>query len=130
MNGIMALHEILHETKKKGGVGLILKLDFEKVYDKVCWEFLFKCLELRGFSDTWCGWIKQVVSGGTISVKVNDQTGPYFVGHKGVRQGDPLSPILFNFVADYLARMVRLSQRNGMLTRLANNLIPHGVAIL
>ena len=61
---------------------------------------------------------------------MNDQTSPYFVSHKGVRQGDPLSPILFNFVADYLARMVRLSQRNGMLTGLANNLIPHGVAIL
>ena len=85
MNGIMALHEILHETKKNKEVGLVLKLDFEKAYDKVCWEFLFNCLKIRGFSDTWCDWIKRVVSGGTVSVRVNDQSGPYFVSHKGVR---------------------------------------------
>jgi len=35
--------------------------------------YVLNTWELRGFSDTWCGWIKQVVSGGTISVKVNDQ---------------------------------------------------------
>ena len=54
MNGIMALHEILHETKRTKEVGLVLKLDFEKAYDKVCWEFLFSCLKIRGFSETWC----------------------------------------------------------------------------
>ena len=36
MNGIMALHEIFHETKKNNEVGIVLKLDFEKAYDKVC----------------------------------------------------------------------------------------------
>jgi hypothetical protein len=48
----------------------------------------------------WCEWMSLVVSGGSVSVKLsvklNDQIGPYFVNHKGVRQGDPLSPILFN----------------------------------
>jgi len=41
MSGIMILHEILHETKRKGQVRIILKLDFEKAYDKVKWSFLF-----------------------------------------------------------------------------------------
>ena len=58
MNGIMALHEILHETKRKGEVGIVLKLDFEKTYDKVCWDFLFDCLKMRGFCEKWCSWIK------------------------------------------------------------------------
>ena len=103
MNGIMALHEIFHETKKNNEVGIVLKLDFKKAYDKVCWEFLFKCLKIRGFCETRCFWIRQVVSGGTVSVKLNDQIGPYFMSYKGVlRQGDPLLPILFNFVANYL----------------------------
>ena len=61
---------------------------------------------------------------------MNDQEGPYFVSHKGVRQGDPLSPILFNFVANYLTRMVRQAQRNGLITGLVANIIPHGVVIL
>jgi len=46
-----------------------------------------------------------------MSVKLNDKMGPYFVSHKGVRQGDPLSPILFNFVADCMARMVRKAKK-------------------
>ena len=63
-------------------------------------------------------------------MKINNQMGPYLVSHKGVRQGDPLSPILFNFVADYLTRMIRQAQRNGLITGLADNLIQNGVVVL
>jgi hypothetical protein len=54
MNNILALHEILHETKKGRGKDIVLKLDFEKAYDKVHWMFLLHCSAKRGFSDTWC----------------------------------------------------------------------------
>lgn len=130
MTGVMALHEVMHETKRKRKSGLILKLDFEKAYDKVDWVFLLNSVRQRGFDEKWCEWIKQVISGGTVSVKLNNQIGPYFVSHKGVRQGDPLSPILFNFVADCLTRMIKQAQRNGLITGLASNLIDKGVAVL
>jgi hypothetical protein len=130
MNGVLALHEVLHETKRNRLMGTILKLDFEKAYDKMCWEFLYISLNMRGFNQKWCNWIRQVVSGGTICVKLNDKLGPYFTSHKGLTQGDPLSPILFNMVADCLTRMIRKAQRNGLITGLADNLIPHGIAVL
>lgn len=110
MSGIMALHEILHETKRKKQVGVVLKLDFGKTYDKVKWNFLFECLSARGFFQKWCNWIRQVVIGGSVNVKLNNLTGPYIKSHKGVRQGGPLSPILFNFMADGLSRMVHKAQ--------------------
>lgn len=126
MSGIM----VLHETKRKNQVGIILKLDFEKTYDKVKWSFLIECLAARGFSEKWCGWLKQVVTWGTVNVKLNNLTRPYIKSHKGVRQGDPLSLILFNFVADGLTRMVHKAQANGLLCGLIEHIIPSGVAIL
>lgn len=64
-----------------------------------------------------------VVEGGTVIVRINNQTGKYIRSAKGVRQGDPLSPILFNFVADSLARMMDKALENGALTGLDSHLI-------
>jgi hypothetical protein len=130
MSGVMCLHEILHETKRRKEVGIILKLDFEKAYDKVNWKLLFDCMKKRGFDEKWCSWVEQVVTGGTVSVKINNQTGPYIKSFKGVRQGDPLSPILFNFVADCLTRMLHRAQENDLVTGLISHIIPKGVAML
>ena len=106
---------MLHDTKSKKRDGLILKLDFEKAYDKISWEFLSDCLRHRGLCGDWCKWIKVVVTSGTLSVKVNDVIGSYFQSGKGVRQGDPLSPLLFNLVADALAKIIQQAQRNGLI---------------
>jgi hypothetical protein len=83
MSNILALHE----TKRRGEVGVILKLNFEKAYDKVHWGYLLKSLEARGFSEMWCQWVSKVLCQGTVSVKLNDQIGPYFQSFNGVRQG-------------------------------------------
>jgi hypothetical protein len=72
--------------------GVILKLDFEKAYDKISWSFLFESLKQRGFCDQWSASIKRVVTSGTLSVKINDTMGHYFKSRKGVRQGDLCLP--------------------------------------
>jgi hypothetical protein len=58
---------------------------------------------MKGFSSKWCAWVQSIVSGGHAEIKTNDEVGPFFTTHKGFRQGDPLSPILFNIVVDLLA---------------------------
>jgi hypothetical protein len=70
-------------------IGVVLKLVFEKAYDKVHWGFLLQCLVKRGFSSVWYDWIRCVLENGTIVVKLNNSIGAYFVSHKGVRQGTP-----------------------------------------
>jgi hypothetical protein len=45
MEGVLSLHEILHDTKRKKKDGIILKLDFEKAYDKINWDFLFEAIK-------------------------------------------------------------------------------------
>jgi hypothetical protein len=51
MEGTIILHETLHELHRKKLNGAILKLDFEKVYDKVNWGFLQQTLRMKGFSE-------------------------------------------------------------------------------
>jgi hypothetical protein len=75
MDGVMTLHEILHDVKNKKRDGMILKLDFEKAYDKISRDFLFEMLRQRGFDEIWCKWIKEVVTSGTLSVQVNGSVG-------------------------------------------------------
>lgn len=108
----------------------MLKLDFKKAYDKVNWEFLLECHKLRGFNDTWCGWIKQILYNGTVSIKLNNCVGPYFQSAKGVRQGDPHSPFLFNLAAERLAKMMKNAQKNKLIVGLTSDLIPDGIAVL
>uniref|UniRef100_A0A453BTU7 Reverse transcriptase domain-containing protein n=1 Tax=Aegilops tauschii subsp. strangulata TaxID=200361 RepID=A0A453BTU7_AEGTS len=97
-------------------VGVVLKLDFEKAYDKVNWEFLLDCHRMRGFNETWCGWVNQILYNGTVSIKLNNSVGPYFQSAKGVRQGDPHSPFLFNLAVECLNKMICKVQQNGLLT--------------
>ena len=71
---MIILHETVHEMHKKKN-GVILKLDFKKVYDKVKWPFLQQVLRKKGFSMKCCAWINQVITKSLVAIKVNDDVG-------------------------------------------------------
>lgn len=62
-------------------------------------------------------------------MKVNEEIGRNFGSHKGVRQGDPLSPFLFNIIVDGLDCMIKFSQEAGLISRIASDLRPREIAI-
>ncbi|WVZ84119.1 hypothetical protein U9M48_031180 [Paspalum notatum var. saurae] len=102
MEDAILLHETLHELHTKKQNGVIFKIDFEKAYDK--------------FDSGIC-------QGSNVSIKVNDQLGSFFQTKKGLRQGDPLSPILFNIVADILAIIMSRAKTNVLVKGDLPNLV-------
>jgi hypothetical protein len=130
LDGVVVLHETVHELHRKKLNGVILKIDFEKAYDKVKWSFLQQTLRMKGFSDEWCAMINSFVSGGSVAIKVNDDVGKYFQTKKGLRQGDPLLPVLFNIVANMLAVSIERAKSEGEIEGVIPHLVDGGLSIL
>jgi hypothetical protein len=56
----------------------VLKLDYEKSYDRVDWSFLEEILSTRGFGVKWRSWVvMKLVKGGSIAIRINDINSPY-----------------------------------------------------
>ena len=68
---------------------------------------------MKDISEEWHALIHIFISGGSVAIKVNDDVGSYFQTKKGLRQGDSLSPMLFNIVADMLAVMIERANVDG-----------------
>jgi hypothetical protein len=129
-DGSLALHEIIHELKSKNLPAVLLKLDFEKAYDRVNWHFLKEVLLRKSFNPAYVHRIMQLVSGGQTAISINGEVGPYFRNKRGVRQGDPLSPLLFDFVADALDIILTRARAAGHIQGVVSHLIPEGVSHL
>lgn len=72
----------------------MLKLDLAKASDSVSWEFILKLLKFRGFGPKWASWISALFLTASTRVLVNSAT-DQILNRRGLRQMEPLSPLLF-----------------------------------
>ena len=112
-NSIIAFECIHHiQSVKENSLALCAyKLDLSKAYDRVDWSFLERALSKWGFSYQWISRIMACVTSVKYSVKFNGKLLEPFSPSRGLRQGDPLSPFLFLFVADALSILLNKSMR-------------------
>jgi hypothetical protein len=87
LDGALALHEIIDELKVSNLKAVILKLDFEKAYDRVSWCFLRTVLLCKGFDAGVVHRLMQLVSGGQTAISINGEVGPFFRNKRGVPRG-------------------------------------------
>jgi hypothetical protein len=107
-----------------------LKLDFEKAYDKVSWKFMMEVLRKKNFPNKWLDWMKEIIEGGKVGININGTPGSFFNTHRGLRQGDPLSPLLFNLVSDALATMLEKAKAANQIRGSIPHLVEGGLTHL
>ncbi|XP_056695811.1 uncharacterized protein [Spinacia oleracea] len=113
-DNLLIVQEVLNTFQKSNSkIGwCALKLDMEKAYDRIEWDFLWATLEAFGFPSQWIQWVKACVTSVSYSLKINGATTEHFSPSRGVRQGDPLSPYLFILCMEVFIFMLNLKTSN------------------
>ncbi|KAJ0535305.1 putative RNA-directed DNA polymerase [Helianthus annuus] len=113
LDGLIMINEILTWASKSRKELFLFKIDFEKAYDNVNWDFLISVMVQMGFPDIWCNWIRGVLMSARSSVLVNGLPTFEFDCQKGIRQRDPVSPFLFLIVMEAFTSLFKPASRIG-----------------
>ena len=100
---IRLINDIINYTKTKNLHGLTVFLDFEKAFDSIEWDFLFKVLDKFNFGPDFKTWVQTFYRNITSCVTNNGYASEFFNLERGVRQGCPLSGMLFVLGIEFLA---------------------------
>jgi hypothetical protein len=93
--------------------GVIVGLDQEKAYDKIMHDYLWQTLVKYKFPDSFIATVRSLYENAETRVMVNGVLSSPFKVSRGVRQGDPMSCLLFDIAIEPLANMLRQSNLKG-----------------
>ena len=100
---------IMHYIRQKPSNLALISLDQEKAFDHINHSYMFKVLKHFGFSNTFIDWIKLLYTNIHSKLIINQHISTHFPIQKGVRQGCPLSPLLYVIVFETLLTKIRTS---------------------
>ena len=104
---IRLIMDIIQVTELEDIPGMAIFIDFKKAFDTVDWNFLHKTLQVFNFGPSIQKWIKTFYMDCSSCFTNNGYASEFFKPERGVRQGCPLSGILFVLCAEILANAIR-----------------------
>uniref|UniRef100_A0A8C5BXC6 Reverse transcriptase domain-containing protein n=1 Tax=Gadus morhua TaxID=8049 RepID=A0A8C5BXC6_GADMO len=99
--------DIIDFSQKYNKDLLLLTLDAEKAFDRVLWPYIFKTAKAFGFHSKFISWLELIYKNPVAQVRVNGTLSRRFQIHKGTRQGDPMSALIFAMCMEPLAEAIR-----------------------
>ena len=112
---VLIVNEAIDLMLKRNENGLLCKLDIEKAYDHISWNFPFIVMRKMGFWEKWAAWISWCISIASFSILVNGTPLGFFNGSRGLRQGDSLILYLFVIEMEALTNLINKAQSAGFL---------------
>ncbi|VFQ80769.1 unnamed protein product [Cuscuta campestris] len=110
-------YEMHHALDRKtNGGNLIIKVDMAKAFDKLSWEYLEAILSAFGFSSKVITLLMSNLKATSLSILINGQPAGFFPMERGIKQGDPLSPLLYILATEGLTRALNHHLNNSYLT--------------
>ena len=124
---IMALRDLQHWCTTQDTEGYATFLDFEKAYDRVRWEYLFAVMRRMNIGEGFVSWVKLLLKSSQVSLMLNGWMQAPFEPTRGVKQGDPLSPLLFLLSLEPLCNLLRQESSLGLEVRASPSITATGV---
>ncbi|KAJ9701691.1 hypothetical protein PVL29_006878 [Vitis rotundifolia] len=116
LDASLIANEVVDYWQKRKEQGLVCKLDIEKAFDSINWNFLMKVMTKMGFGSHWLAWIWWCISSATFSILVNGTPAGFFPNSRGLRQGDPISPYLFILGMEVLSALINRAVEGGFIS--------------
>ena len=106
-SNLQLVRDVLDMVDKTNEPGILVTLDQEKAFDRVDHDFLMRTLAKFGFGPTFCHWVGIFYNNVFSRIIVNGRLScPVFL-ERGVRQGCPLSPLLYVLISEVLSTQIR-----------------------
>lgn len=112
-DNVVIYQEVLHTMRKKQGKGgiMAIKIDLEKAYDRLSWEFIENTLSRAGFNENWTRIIMKCVTTPRLGILWEGEQLNWITPKRGIRQGDSISPFLFVLCIERLSHCIREAVR-------------------